>query len=90
VRILSFVLTVFGAVTVAHGQAARSPAYLTTGIFIGSIEEGARIFTPARLLPFDHREALRHHFRRFCSCIATSSSREALGRHIVSLALEAQ
>lgn len=36
--------------------------YLTIGLFIGAIEEGARIFTPARLLPFDHPEALGHEF----------------------------
>jgi hypothetical protein len=36
--------------------------YLTFGIFIGKIEEGARIFTPVRLLPFDHPEALNHEF----------------------------
>lgn len=34
--------------------------YLTVGIFIGSIEEGARIFTPTRFLPFEHQEALGH------------------------------
>jgi hypothetical protein len=38
------------------------PQYVTTGIFIGSIEEGARIFTPVRLLPFGHPEALDHQF----------------------------
>jgi hypothetical protein len=31
-------------------------------LFIGAIEEGARIFTPARLLPFGHPEALGHEF----------------------------
>ena len=36
--------------------------YLTFGIFIGKIEEGARIFTPVRLLPFGHPEALTHEF----------------------------
>jgi hypothetical protein len=36
--------------------------YLTTGLFIASIEEGARIFTPVRLLPFDHPESLGHQF----------------------------
>jgi hypothetical protein len=35
---------------------------VTTGLFIGAIEEGARIFTPSRLLPFDHPEALGHQF----------------------------
>jgi hypothetical protein len=45
------------------GAHSTSPsAYLTTGLFIGSIEEGARIFTPARLLPFEHPEALGHQF----------------------------
>src|SRR5512140_2920330 len=46
----------------ATAQSTRTPAYLTTGIFIGAIEEGARIFTPVRLLPFDHPEALGHQF----------------------------
>jgi hypothetical protein len=32
------------------------------GLFIGSIEEGARIFTPVRLLPFDHPDAFNHEF----------------------------
>ena len=36
--------------------------YLTVGLFLGRIEEGARIFTPARLLPLDHPEALGHDF----------------------------
>jgi hypothetical protein len=40
---------------------ARKP-YVTCGIFIGKIEEGARVFTPVRLLPFDHPEALGHQF----------------------------
>jgi hypothetical protein len=34
--------------------------YVTVGLFIASIEEGARIFTPVRLLPFGHPEALAH------------------------------
>lgn len=36
--------------------------YITFGIFIGKIEEGARIFTPVRLLPFNHPEAGGHDF----------------------------
>jgi hypothetical protein len=40
---------------------ARQP-FVAVGLFIGSIEEGARIFTPTRLLPFDHAEALGHDF----------------------------
>ncbi len=49
------------ATTLAAQQPA-TPRYLTTGLFIASIEEGARIFTPARLLPFDHPESLGHQF----------------------------
>lgn len=37
-------------------------SYLPIGLFFGRIEEGARIFTPARLLPQDHPEALGHEF----------------------------
>jgi hypothetical protein len=44
----------------ATGQEPK--LFLTFGIFIGSIEEGARIFTPTRLLPFAHEEALGHEF----------------------------
>lgn len=36
--------------------------FVPIGLFIGSIEEGARIFTPVRLLPFDHPESLGHEF----------------------------
>jgi hypothetical protein len=36
--------------------------YLTVGLFIGSIEEGARIFTPVRFLPFEHPESFGHQF----------------------------
>jgi hypothetical protein len=32
------------------------------GLFLGRIEEGARIFTPVRLLPFGHPEAGTHQF----------------------------
>jgi hypothetical protein len=32
------------------------------GIFLGKIEEGARIFTPIRLLPFEHPESQGHQF----------------------------
>lgn len=35
---------------------------LTVGLFIGAIEEGARIFTPVRLLPFEHPESEGHEF----------------------------
>lgn len=50
------------AATSARAQATASPTYLTTGLFIGAIEEGARIFTPVRLLPFGHRESKGHQF----------------------------
>ena len=41
---------------------SAEPRYAPVGLFIGAIEEGARIFTPVRLLPFDHPEALGHQF----------------------------
>lgn len=43
---------------VASGQEPSVPV----GLFIGSIEEGARIFTPVRLLAFEHPDALGHEF----------------------------
>lgn len=43
-------------------QQVAPPRYLTIGLFIASIEEGARIFTPVRLLPFSHPESLGHQF----------------------------
>jgi hypothetical protein len=57
-----FAFALLGVVGTARGQSPGAPRFLTTGIFIGSIEEGARIFTPARLLPLDHPEALGHQF----------------------------
>lgn len=62
VRIHAFIVAVVIAASTARGQATSAQTYLTTGLFIGAIEEGARIFTPARLLPFDHPEALGHEF----------------------------
>jgi hypothetical protein len=50
------------AIVNATAQTPPPPLYVTTGIFIASIEEGARIFTPTRLLPFGHPEALTHEF----------------------------
>ena len=44
----------------AQGPASRQ--YVCTGLFFAAIEEGGRIFTPARLLPFEHPEALGHQF----------------------------
>ena len=43
-------------------QEMSGKPYLTFGLFIGKIEEGARIFTPVRFLPFDHPESLGHQF----------------------------
>jgi hypothetical protein len=43
------------------GQEQTRP-FLPVGVFIAPIEEGARIFTPVRLLPFDHPEAYGHEF----------------------------
>ena len=44
----------------AHHTGAKP--YAPVGLFFGAIEEGARIFTPVRLLPLDHPEALHHDF----------------------------
>jgi hypothetical protein len=38
------------------------PDPLVFGLFIGSIEEGARVISPVRLLPFDHPDAFNHEF----------------------------
>jgi hypothetical protein len=42
--------------------AQTSEPCVPVGLFFASIEEGARIFTPVRLLPFGHPEALTHEF----------------------------
>lgn len=47
---------------VSRSQAPAGKPYLPIGLFFGQIEEGARVFTPARLLPFDHPESLGHEF----------------------------
>ena len=61
-RVSSIVLALVLPV-IAAGQALSSAqGYVTSGIFIASIEEGGRIFTPVRLLPFGHAEALNHEF----------------------------
>lgn len=60
--VLALALAIGGESKLA-GQAAIQPSpYLTTGLFIGAIEEGARIFTPVRLVPFGHPEGLNHQF----------------------------
>jgi len=48
--------------SMAFAQQPVKKPVVPVGIFIGSIEEGARIFTPVRLLPFDHPEAQGHQF----------------------------
>jgi hypothetical protein len=59
----SAVLAVTGLCTAPLvAQQPVGPRYLTTGLFIAAIEEGGRIFTPVRLLPFEHPEALGHQF----------------------------
>ena len=57
---LAIALLATTAPTRARAQQPNSSAPI--GIFIGAIEEGARIFTPTRLLPFGHPEALQHQF----------------------------
>lgn len=42
--------------------AQARPQTLVFGVFIASIEEGARVFTPTRLLPFEHPDAFNHEF----------------------------
>lgn len=46
----------------AASQTEAAKPYVPVGLFFGAIEEGARIFTPARLLPFEHPDALGHEF----------------------------
>lgn len=42
-------------------QSDESPS-LVFGLFLASVEEGGRMMTPSRLLPFEHPEALGHEF----------------------------
>ena len=62
------------AVVLAPTLAAQTPSpgpYLPIGLFFGRLEEGARVFTPARLLPLDHPEALGHQFPTLLQLHAT-------------------
>jgi len=63
---VAVLLLAFGVSTAARAQQPVAPdpssQFVTVGLFIASIEEGARIFTPSRLLPFEHAEALGHQF----------------------------
>lgn len=45
-----------------RAQAPEAIPFAPVGLFIARIEEGARIFTPVRLLPMEHPEALGHQF----------------------------
>ncbi len=58
---LSIVLLAAMLVCSLPGQQKAKP-FLPFGIFLASVEEGARIFTPVRLLPFDHPESMGHQF----------------------------
>lgn len=56
-------LALSGSTAAAQGTPAGAPApYAPVGLFFGAIEGGERIFTPTRLLPFDHPEAGGHQF----------------------------
>jgi hypothetical protein len=59
---LGVILSTLLAGTTLSTQVPSEKPYVPIGLFIGRIEEGARIFTPARLLPMDHPEALGHDF----------------------------
>lgn len=59
VKVILCILLLSG---MARAQQPVKKPVVPIGIFIGSIEEGARIFTPVRLLPFDHPEAQGHQF----------------------------
>ena len=60
-RLISFVVLTNLIINISPGQHKRKP-YIPFGIFFGRIEEGARIFTPIRLLPFQHPESEGHQF----------------------------
>jgi hypothetical protein len=66
-RVGAIVLAASAIAAVAAAQggatgAASPPPYAPVGLFFGAIEEGARIFTPTRLLPLEHPEAGGHEF----------------------------
>ena len=55
-------LIVLGLSFLSHAAAAQHKPVVPVGLFIGKIEEGARIFTPVRLLPFEHPDSQAHEF----------------------------
>lgn len=56
---LTILLSLLAGTT--HASRPQQPS-VPVGLFIASIEEGARIFTPVRLLPFEHPDAYGHEF----------------------------
>ena len=64
--LLVLALTILGSTTMAdRADNCTTPTQqqiVPVGLFIGSIEEGARIFTPIRLLPFEHPDSEGHEF----------------------------
>ncbi len=60
--IAAFAIAHLAAPGLSEAQSQAGRRYAPIGLFIGAIEEGARIFTPARLLPREHPEALGHDF----------------------------
>jgi hypothetical protein len=69
----------------AASQTEAAKPYAPVGLFFGAIEEGARIFTPARLLPFEHPDALGHEF----PTVRPPPDTTALHRAVVSRHLRA-
>lgn len=55
-------LMLASVVSAATAQNQHAGPFVPAGLFLGRVEEGARIFTPVRLLPMDHPEALGHQF----------------------------
>jgi hypothetical protein len=60
-RLISLVFLTIGAIFISPGQHKGKP-FIPVGIFLARVEEGARIFTPVRLLPFQHPESEGHQF----------------------------
>ncbi|MDX1392836.1 MAG: hypothetical protein R3195_00525 [Gemmatimonadota bacterium] len=81
-RVLAALLAGMLAAPAAGRCQESTGEHLTIGLFIASIEEGARVFTPVRLLPFEHPEAEGHEFP---NALALHRSEYellvALGRH---------
>ena len=61
-RRLRLAAVILAMLQLSDASAQASPQPLVFGVFIASIEEGARVFTPIRLLPFEHPDAFNHEF----------------------------